>query len=94
VEGQKFRFHTFPVNQLFGVQNGFPSFMESTHHVGDVGDAEDYVSRLHAVGVQFDQVLEGLRKREELGINPPQFVITKVLEEMRNFIATPVERES
>jgi uncharacterized protein (DUF885 family) len=91
VEGQKFRFHVFPVNQLFGVQNDFPSFMESTHHVGDAGDAEDYVSRLHAVGVQFDQVLEGLRKREELGIHPPQFVITKVLEEMRNFIATPVE---
>ncbi|RPH98801.1 MAG: DUF885 domain-containing protein [Lysobacterales bacterium] len=91
VEGQKFRYHTFPVNQLFGVQNDFPSFMESTHHVGDVGDAEDYVSRLHAVGVQFDQVLEGLHKREELGIHPPQFVITKVLEEMRNFIATPVE---
>jgi uncharacterized protein (DUF885 family) len=91
VEGQKFRFHTFPVNQLFGVQNDFPSFMESTHYVGDVGDAEDYVSRLRAVGVQFDQVLEGLHKREELGIHPPQFVITKVLEEMRNFIATPVE---
>ena len=27
VEGQRFRFHNYPVNQLFGVQNGFPSFM-------------------------------------------------------------------
>ena len=91
VEGEKFRFHTFPVNQLFGVQNGFPSFMESTHQVHSVGDAEDYVSRLQAVGVKFDQVLEGLRKREELGIHPPQFVVTKVLEEMRAFVATPPE---
>ena len=91
VEGEKFRFHTFPVNQLFGVQNGFPSFMESTHQVHSVGDAEDYVARLNAVGVKFDQVLEGLRKRDELGIHPPQFVVTKVLEEMRNFIATPPE---
>jgi uncharacterized protein (DUF885 family) len=91
VEGEKYRFHTFPVNQLFGVQNGFPSFMESTHQVHSVGDAEDYVSRLQAVGVKFDQVLEGLRKREELNIHPPQFVVTKVLEEMRNFVATPVE---
>lgn len=91
VEGGKFRYHTFPVNQMFGVQNGFPSFMESTHQVDDVGDAEDYVSRLRAVGLQFDQVLEGLRKREELGIHPPQFVITKVLEEMRSFVATPAE---
>jgi len=91
VEGEKYRFHTFPVNQLFGVQSGFPSFMESTHQVHSVGDAEDYVSRLNAVGVKFDQVLEGLRKREELEIYPPQFVVTKVLEEMRNFVATPVE---
>jgi len=91
VEGEKYRFHTFPVNQLFGVQNGFPSFMESTHQVHSAGDAEDYVSRLRAVGVKFDQVLEGLRRREELNIHPPQFVVTKVLEEMHNFVATPVE---
>ena len=54
-------------------------------------DAQDYVSRLNAVGIQFDQVLEGLRHRQELGIHPPQFVITKVLDEMHNFVATPAE---
>jgi len=90
-DAEKFRFHNYPVNQLFGIQNGFPSFMESTHQVDTVGDAEDYVSRLSQVGRQFDQVLDGLRHREDLGILPPQFVVTKVLEEMRNFIATPAE---
>ena len=91
LEGEQFRFHNYPVNQLFGVQNGFPSFMESTHQIHDVGDAEDYVSRLSKVGIKFDQVLEGLRHREESGILPPQFVIDRVLEEMRNFVATPAE---
>lgn len=91
VEGERFRFLTFPVNQMFGVQNGFPSFMESTHQVHSVGDAEDYVSRLNAVGVKFDQVLEGLEKRDEMSIYPPQFLVTKVLEEMNNFVATPPE---
>jgi uncharacterized protein (DUF885 family) len=91
IEGEKFRFLTFPVNQLFGVQSNFPSFMESTHQVDTVRDAEDYVKRLNAVGVKFDQVLEGLRHREELGIHPPQFVVTKVLEEMRGFVDTPPE---
>jgi len=91
VEGEKFRFHTFPVNQMFGVQNNFPSFMESTHQVNSVSDAEDYVSRLNAVGVKFDQVLEGLQRRDELGIHPPQFVVTKVLEEMDAFVNTPAE---
>ena len=90
-EAEKFRFHNYPLNQMFGVQNGFPSFMESTHQVHNVGDAEDYVSRLSQVGRKFDQVLDGLHHREALGILPPQFVITKVLEEMRNFVATPSE---
>jgi len=91
VEGQRFRYHNYPVNQLFGVQNGFPSFMESTHQVHDVGDAEDYISRLSKVGIKFDQVLEGLVHRENLGILPPQFVVTKVLAEMNNFVDTPAE---
>jgi uncharacterized protein (DUF885 family) len=91
LDGEKFRFHTFPVNQLFGVQSNFPSFMESAHQVDTVRDAEDYVSRLLAVGTKFDQVIEGLEYREELGIHPPQFAVTKALEEMRNFVATPAE---
>lgn len=91
VEGERFRFHNYPVNQLFGVQNGFPSFMESTHQIEDKGDAEDYISRLSKIGIKFDQVLEGLKHRENLGILPPQFVVTKVLEEMNGFVTTPAE---
>jgi uncharacterized protein (DUF885 family) len=76
---------------MFGVQSGFPTFMENTHQVHDVGDAEDYIARLSKVGVKFDQVIEGLRHREGLGVLPPQFVVTKVLEEMTGFVGTPVE---
>ena len=89
VAGERFRFHTFPVNQMSGIQSEFPSFMESDHQIDSVGDAEDYVSRLNAVGVQFDQVIEGLQRRKDLHINPPQFVITKVVDEMNGFVATP-----
>jgi uncharacterized protein (DUF885 family) len=91
VEAEPFRFHNYPVNQLFGVQNGFPSFMEATHQVHKARDARHYVQRLDAVGRKFDQVLEGLRHREEIGVLPPQFLIDRVLEEMRAFVATPVD---
>src|SRR5690606_15578160 len=91
VESQRFRFHNYPVNQLFGVQSNFPSFMESTHQINNLGDAEDYISRLQAVDTKFNQILDGLKHREQLGILPPQFVVTKVLAEMREFIATPAE---
>ncbi|MBL4867656.1 MAG: DUF885 domain-containing protein, partial [Pseudomonadales bacterium] len=88
---EQFRFHNYPVNQLFGEQNGFPTFMESSHQIHSVGDAEDYITRLSLVGVKFDQVLEGLQRREELEIFPPQFVITKVIDEMQGFVNTPVD---
>lgn len=91
LELEPYRYHNYPVNQLFGVQSSFPSFMQSTHQVHSVGDAEDYVSRLSQVGRKFDQVLDGLHHREDLGILPPQFVVTKVIEEMQNFVATPPE---
>jgi uncharacterized protein (DUF885 family) len=90
-EAEKFRFHNYPLNQMFGAQNGFPSFMESTHQVHSMDDAEDYVTRLSLVDTKFEQVLEGLKHREKLGILPPQFVITKVLEEMQGFVDTPAE---
>ena len=33
VEGEKYQFHNYPVNQLFGVQNEFPSFMANQHRL-------------------------------------------------------------
>ncbi len=87
----RWRWHNYPVNQLFGVQNNFPSFMESAHAIETVGDAEDYNTRLSKVGWKFDGVLQGLKIREEKGILPPTFVVDKVLEEMEKFVAQPVE---
>src|SRR5256885_13097935 len=33
IEGEKYQWHNYPVNQLFGVQNEFPSFMANTHRL-------------------------------------------------------------
>ena len=65
---EQFRYHNYPVNQLFGVQNGYPSFMESQNQVNSVNDAENYLSRLQKVKVKFSQNLEGLKIREQKGI--------------------------
>ncbi|MFD2165285.1 DUF885 domain-containing protein [Thalassotalea euphylliae] len=86
---EPFRYHNYPVNQLFGVQNGYPSFMEAQHQVHTVEDAENYLSRLEGVRVKFAQTLAGIQLREEKGILPPRFVIDRVLEEMTNFVNTP-----
>jgi len=91
VEFEPFRYHNYPVNQLFGVQSGYPSFMDAQHQVETVGDAENYISRLSKVKTKFSQNLRGIKIREQQGIIPPGFVIDRVLKQMTDFIEQPVE---
>jgi uncharacterized protein (DUF885 family) len=92
VEGQRWLFHDYPVNQLFGVQSSTPDFMVQIHPIADRRDVHNYTARLTAFGRKFDQLLEGLRLRESKGIIPPKFVIERVLAEMRAFIAVPARQ--
>ncbi len=89
VKSEPYRHHNYPVNQLFGIQNGYPSFMDAQHQVNNVEDAHNYISRLTKVKIKFAQNLEGLKIREQKGIIPPRFVIDRVLSEMTEFIAKP-----
>lgn len=86
VEGERWMFHDYPVNQMFGIQNSLPTFMLSIHQVNDAEGARDYVTRLSKFQAKFDQVLEGLQHREAKGVTPPKFTVTKVLDGMRKFI--------
>lgn len=89
VEGHRWQYHNYPVNQLFGVQNALPTFMATAHPIADAGDARDYIIRLSRFDDKFAQLMEGLRLREAAGVLPPRFVIDKVLAEMRGFIGVP-----
>lgn len=87
-DGEKFQWHNYPVNQLFGIQNQFPSFMANTHRLLAPKDCDYYFMRLDALPKKFDQLLESLKVREQKQILPPRFVVEKVLKEMNDFVAT------
>jgi uncharacterized protein (DUF885 family) len=89
IEGEKYQWHNYPVNQLFGAQNEFPSFMANIHRLATPRDCEYYLQRLGAVSTKFDQLLESLRVREQKQILPPRFVVEEVLKEMNDFVAQP-----
>src|SRR6184192_4566606 len=89
VEGEKLQWHNYPVNQLFGVQNQFPSFMANTHRLLNRKDCEYYLMRLDALPKKFDQLLDNLKVREQKQILPPRFVVEEVLKEMTDFIGKP-----
>jgi uncharacterized protein (DUF885 family) len=86
-DGEKFAHHNYPLNQLFGIQNEFPTFMATQHPVASVSEAENYLARLDKTPLMVDQVMEGLLIREKENILPPTFVVEKVLKEMQAFVA-------
>ncbi|MCX6038866.1 MAG: DUF885 domain-containing protein [Chloroflexi bacterium] len=88
---EKFRFHDYPLNQMFGLQSELPNFMLTMHPLVSKLEGRNYVKRLNCFGVKFDQVLEGLKIREEKGVLPPRFVIRRVLDEMIAFIGQPAD---
>lgn len=89
VEGARFRFHDYPVNQLFGVQNGLPDFMINQHPLKRPHDADYYLARVAQFPRAIDQTIEGLRERERRQVVPPRFVLREVLTEMRGFTGKP-----
>jgi len=89
LRGETFRFHDYPLNQMFGVQSELPNFMLTLHPLVSRTEVHNYIRRLSKFGVKFDQVLEGLQMREQKGVLPPRFVIRRVLDEMTAFAGQP-----
>ena len=62
VRGEPWRFHNFPVNQMFGIQSELPNLMTQTQQVNDATDAEHYLARLALFPQKMDQVIESLKQ--------------------------------
>jgi uncharacterized protein (DUF885 family) len=87
VRGGRWRYHNYPVNQLFGVQSNLPNLMTQDQQVNDATDAEHYIARLTAFPHKMQQVIESVRLRESKGVIPPRFVVDKVLDQITRFLA-------
>jgi uncharacterized protein (DUF885 family) len=85
-EGFRFRFHNYPVNQMFGWHSQTPTFLINIHRVDSVPDAEAYIARLNGIAKQADQVIANLELRAGKGIVPPKFVFPLVLDACKNVI--------
>ena len=91
VEGDTFRDHDFPVNQLAGIQST-PAELHGADASGQRRhDADAYIARLDKFPQKFSQVLEGLKLRESKGVIPPQFTVEEVIAQMEGFIGKPAK---
>jgi len=83
----KWRFHNYPVNQMFGTHAMVPALLINQHTVASLDDAQAYLSRLDAVPELFSQLRENLAKRAGMGIIAPRFVFPLVIESSGNVIS-------
>ncbi len=86
LEGFEYRFHTYPVNQMYGLQSTTPAFLINYHKVSTVEDAMAYIARVEGVRALFDDLIVNLKARADRGIVPPQFVFGHVLSDCRNVL--------
>lgn len=82
----KWRYHNYPVNQMFGTHSMIPAFLINQHQISDVTDAKAYISRLNGVTTVIDQLITDLEVRADKGIIAPKFVFPHVIDSSKNII--------
>jgi uncharacterized protein (DUF885 family) len=93
IDNYKWRYHNYPVNQMFGSHKWFATFLMNVHQITNVKDAEDWIARVSSVDVKINELIDGLKKRNEKGIIAPKFVYPYVIQDCENLInGYPFER--
>jgi uncharacterized protein (DUF885 family) len=76
VRGQEFIYYNYPIHHfLISYHDELIRLFTEYHTITTREDAQDYIARLSQVDDQVAQLLEGLVRREELGIIPPKFIL-------------------
>jgi uncharacterized protein (DUF885 family)/WD40 repeat protein len=86
VRQQEFMYYDYPATffPVTAVHEQLIYFFTDIHPIANERDAQDYVARLAQVGTKFEQLLDGLQRREAAGIIPPAFAVQWALYGVRN----------
>lgn len=87
IADDKWRYHNYPVNQMYGGHSQIASFLINQHQIGSVADAKAYISRLQGVPKRLSQLQTALEIRENKGIIAPKFVFPYVINDSKNIIS-------
>jgi uncharacterized protein (DUF885 family) len=89
VRGHRFAYHDYPLHHhLDSYQFLIEQLFTEYQPLDNRQDAEDYIARLSQVNRQVDQLLEGLKIREKMGIMPPDFIIRLTRNDLRQRLGT------
>jgi len=86
LEGDRWRYHSYPVSQMRGVHGTIPSFLINQHLIANEEEAQAYIKRLAATPKVLDQLIEHLKIRQDKNIIAPKFVFPLVLKSIDNIL--------
>jgi len=86
IADHKWRFHSYPVNQMRGLHAQIPAFLINQHSISNVKEANDYIARIHGSNKLINQVIDQLKVREAKGIIAPKFVFNHVIRDSKNIL--------
>ena len=88
VDAQPFMDNDYPISvSIFGLQNTLVQLFTDLHPLRNEQDGQDYLARLDQVPTKFDQVIEGLERREAAGVVLPRFLMQSVISDIRSISA-------
>ena len=87
VRGHQFMYNDYPITHfIFSYDFALNELFTELHELKTRENAEDYISRLSQVNGQVDQLLEGLKLREEAGVIAPDFIISIAQSNLREYL--------
>jgi uncharacterized protein (DUF885 family) len=88
VNSHEFMYNDYPVNpSVLSLHYSLLQFFTDLRPVTGLQDAQDYITCLSQVDSKFEQLIDGLQRREENGVMLPRFLVGWVLSDL-NGIAT------
>ena len=90
VKGHEFMYDDYPVNAtVFSVHLDLLQFFTDLRPVTNLQEAEDYIVSLAQVDTKFDQLIDGLKRREENGVMLPGFLVSYLIGELNGIAMSP-----
>ncbi|KVX03482.1 DUF885 domain-containing protein [Shewanella frigidimarina] len=86
ISDDKWRYHTYPINQMYGVHSVVASLLINQHQITDESDAKAYISRLNGIPTLLAQLETSLEIRAQKHIIAPKFVFPYVISDSKNII--------
>jgi len=85
-EFEKFRYHSYPFNQISGNHLSLVEFMTDTHPVRSEREAANYIERVGLFDESLSANLIWLEEQKKLGIFAPKFVFDHVIKQLLELI--------